>query len=70
MFGYIKKTEVLKIVQEYCDAYEQAGNESFDQLLKSATSDEGLDQEARCDHLAFRCAHHAIYVILKKIEKL
>ena len=70
MFGYIKKDKVLEIVREYYESYEQEGNEAFDRLIKSSTSDEGLDQEARRDHLAFRCASHALYIILKEIEKL
>ena len=70
MFGYVKKDKVLEIVRDYHEAYEQEGDEAFDRLMESSTSDEGLDQEARRDHLAFRCASHAIYVILKEIEKL
>jgi len=70
MFGYIKKDKVMEIVQSYYDAYEETRSEAFKRVLESATSDEGLDKEAARDDLCFACASHAIYVILKEIERL
>ena len=70
MFGYIKKDKVVEIVQEYYAAYERERDDAFDRVVESVNGDEGLDKDASRDHLCFSCATHAIYVILKEIEKL
>ena len=71
MFGYIKKTEVLKIVQEHYNRHIEERSKLFEQIKDVMTSDEGgLDPKVVRDHLICACVSDAIYSILKDVEEL